>query len=69
MVQTCLDIVLQPLPCLGNGFYGVLLEVGDSSPKGIGFAHGEEFGEERHGTFVPPLDSFLSLVKPLLRLP
>ena len=39
------------------------------SPQGICFAHGEELGEERRRTFVPRLDSFLFLVKPLLRLP
>ena len=38
-------------------------------PQGIGFAQGEEFGDKRHGAFVPCLDSFLFLVKPLLRLP
>ena len=68
-MRTCLDVVLQPLPCLRNGFRGVLLEVGDSSPQGIGFAHGEELGEERRGTFVPCVDGFLVLVEPLLRLP
>ena len=64
MVQACLDVVLQPFPCLGNGFHGVLLEVGDSSPQGIYFAHGEELGEERHGTFVPRVDSFPFLEEP-----
>jgi hypothetical protein len=39
------------------------------SPQGIGFAHGEKFHEERHGTFVPRVDRFLALVKPLFRLP
>ena len=69
MVRACLDVVLQPFPCLGNGFRGILLEVGDSSPQGIGFAHGEELGEEHHGTFVPHVDSFLVLVESLFRPP
>ena len=69
MVRACLDVVLQPLPHLRNGFHGILLEVGDSSPQGIGFAHGEELGEERRETFVPRLDSFLFFVEPLLRRP
>ena len=38
-------------------------------PQGIGFAHGEKLHEECHGTFVPRVDSFLVLVKPLLCLP
>ena len=69
MVQACLDVVLQPFPRLRNGFHGALLEVQNFSPKGIGFAHGEELREERRETFVPRLDSFLFLVKPLLCLP
>jgi len=32
-------------------------------------AHGEIFHEERRGTFVPRVDSFLALVEPLLHLP
>ena len=69
MVQASLDVVLQPLPCLGNSFHGALLEVQNSSPQGIGFAHGEELGEELRGIFVPRLDSFLFFVELLLRLP
>ena len=68
MVQACLDVVLQPLPCLVNGFRGTLLEVGDSSPQGIGFAHGKEFGEGHRGTLVPHLDNFLLLIEPLFHL-
>jgi hypothetical protein len=46
-----------------------MLEVGNSSPQGIGFAHGEEFSEERHEAFAPDIDSFLVLVEPLFLLP
>ena len=69
MVWACLDVVLQPFPRLGNDLHGALLEVQNSSPQDIGFAHGEELGAERRKTFVPHLNSFLFLVKPLLRLP
>ena len=37
--------------------------------QGIGFAQREEFGEERHGTFVPRANGFLVLIKPLFRFP
>ena len=69
MVWACLDVVLQPLPRLRNGFHRALLEVQNSSPQGIGFAHGEELDEERCGIFVPHFDSFLVLVEPLFCLP
>ena len=42
-----------------------MLEVGNSSTKGIGFVHWEELHEECHGTFVPCVDSFPVLVEPL----
>jgi hypothetical protein len=54
---------------LRDGFYGILLEIGNSSPQGIGFAYGEEFSEKRHGAFAPGIDSFLVLVEPLFHLP
>ena len=69
MVWVCLDVVLQPFLHLGNGFCGVLLEVGDSFPQGIGFTHGEELGEERHEIFDPCVDSFLFLKGPLFHPP
>jgi hypothetical protein len=46
-----------------------LLEIGNSSPQGIGFAHGKEFCEERSGAFASRVDSFIVLVEPLFRLP
>ena len=69
MVWSCLDVFMQPFPCLGDRFHGILPEIENSSPQCIGFAHGEEFGEGRRGTFCPSVDSFLVLVEPLLRLP
>ena len=69
MVWAYFDVVLQPLPRLRNGFHGALLEVQNSSPQGIGFAHGEELDEERCGIFVPHFDSFLVLVEPLFCFP
>jgi len=69
MVRAFLDVILQPLPCLGDRFHGVLLEIQNSSPQGIGFAHEEELREEHSGAFLPQVDSFLILIKPPLRLP
>ena len=69
MVRACFDVVLQLFPCLGNGFHGALQEVENSSPQGIGFAHGEELSEERRGTFVPRFDGFIFFVEPLFCLP
>ena len=68
MVWACLDVILQPFPHLGDRFHGILLEVGNFPPQGIGFAHGEEFCKEHHRTFVPRVDNFLFLIKPLLHL-
>ena len=45
------------------------MEVQNLSPQGIGFVHGEEHGEECHGTFVPRTNNFLFLIEPLLCLP
>ena len=42
-----------------------MLEVGNSSPQGIGFAHGEELSEEHRRTFGPRVDNFHFLVEPL----
>ena len=69
MVRACLDVVLQPLPHLMNGFHGALLEVGNLSPQGIGFTNGEEFSEEHRETFVPRVGTSLALVEPLFCLP
>ena len=69
MVRACLDVFLQPLPCLRDGFHLCLLETNDSCPYGSGFAQGKEFGEEYRGALAPCVNSFLVLVKPLFRLP
>jgi hypothetical protein len=69
MVWAGEDVLLYPFPRLGNGFCAILLEVGNSSLQGSGFAHGEEFGEECCGAFCPCVGSFLVLVEPLLHLP
>jgi hypothetical protein len=45
------------------------LEIGNSSPQGIGFAYGEEFCEECLGAFAPSIDSFLVLVELQFHLP
>ena len=69
MVRACLDVILQPLPRLEDRFHGILLEVGNSSPQGIGFSHGEELQEEQRGAFHPCVVCFLVLVEPLFHLP
>ena len=68
MVGIGLDVLLQPFPRLRYGFHLCLLEIGDHSPQSIGFAHGEEFDEERSGAFAPRVNSLLVLVEPLFRL-
>ena len=40
-----------------------------NSPSGHWFCLWEKLHEERHGIFVPCLDSFLLLIKPLFCLP
>ena len=69
MLGTGQDVFLKPFPCLGYSFYGFLLEVGNPSPKSVGFAHREELSEECRGTFVPRVDCFRVLVEPPLRFP
>ena len=46
-----------------------MLEVENSYPQGVGFAHGEKLSEERRGAISPCIDIFLVLVEPLFRLP
>ena len=46
-----------------------MLEVRNSTTKGISFARQEELQEERLGTFVPSIHSSLVSIKPLLRSP
>jgi hypothetical protein len=45
------------------------LEIGNSSPQGIGFAYGKEFCEERLRAFSLGIDSFLVLVESQFCLP
>jgi hypothetical protein len=45
------------------------MEVGDSSPQGIGFAHREDFHEECYGAFALGVYSFLVLIELLFCLP
>jgi hypothetical protein len=44
------------------------MEVGDSSPQGIGFAHREDFHEECYGAFALGVYSFLVLIELLFCL-
>jgi hypothetical protein len=49
----CGDIILQVLPCLGNGFIHELLEGRDLVPEGIGLAEQKKHGEKYIGAFLP----------------
>jgi hypothetical protein len=69
MVQACLNVLLQPFPHLRDGFHGILLEIGNPSPQGIGFAHRKEFSKEHRRTFAPCVDNFLVFEEPLFCLP
>jgi hypothetical protein len=45
-----------------------LLEISDSSPQSIGFAHGKELGKECSRAHAPSVNNFLVLVKPPFHL-
>jgi hypothetical protein len=49
----CRDIILQALPCLGNGFIHDMLKGRDLVPKGIGLARQKKLGEKCIGAFLP----------------
>jgi hypothetical protein len=44
VMGACRDIILQALPCLGNGFIRELLKGRDLVPKGIGLAQWKKLG-------------------------
>ena len=46
MMRACLDILSESLPCLQNGFLGLLLKVRNFAMKKIGFIDREELDEE-----------------------
>jgi hypothetical protein len=46
------DIILQALPCLGNGLIYEMLKARDLILEGIGFAQRKELGEQCIGSFL-----------------
>jgi hypothetical protein len=53
VMGTCRDIILQMLPCLGDGLICELLKPSDLVQEGIGFAQWEELGEKCIGALLP----------------
>jgi hypothetical protein len=53
VMGACRDIILQALPCLGNGFIHDMLKGRDLVPKGIGLARQKKLGEKCIGAFLP----------------
>jgi hypothetical protein len=68
MVWACRDIILQSLPCLGNGFVCELLKAQDLVSEGIGLAQQKELGEKCIGALLLGGHIFLVGVEPLLCL-
>jgi hypothetical protein len=53
VMGACRDIILQALPCLGNGCICDLLKGRDLIPEGIGHAQWKKLGEKCIGAFLP----------------
>ena len=53
VVRSCLDVLLESLPCLQNGFSGLLLKVRNFATKKICFSDGKELDEEVVRTLLP----------------
>jgi hypothetical protein len=68
MMGACRDIILQVLPCLGNGFIRELLKGRDLVPKGIGLAQQKKLGEKCIGEFLPGWHCLLVGIEPLFLL-
>jgi hypothetical protein len=69
VVWACGDIIVQSLPCLGNGFVCELLKPQDLVPEGISLAQLKDLGENCIGTLLLGGHNFLVGVEPLLCLP
>jgi len=69
VVWAGLDVILQPLPCLGGWIPKKFARSLKFSPLGHWFCPWGKLCEERRGTFVPCVDSFLLFIEPLSRLP
>ena len=68
MMRTSRNILLMSLPSLWNCFHSCLLKTRNFTSKGIGLTQRKEFGKECHSAFRPSINSFSSLVEPLLCL-
>jgi hypothetical protein len=53
MMGVCRDIILQTLPCLGDGLICELLKPRDLVMEGIGFAKREKLGKKCIGALLP----------------
>ena len=67
-MRACLNVLLESLPCLQNGFSGLLLEVRNFAMKKIGFIDREELDEEVVWTLPPCIQGSRVGIKPMLRL-
>ena len=69
MMRTGGYVLLQSFPCFQNRLVPCLLETGNSSTKGVGFAQREELREECRRAFIPGVDSSTVGIEPLLCSP
>jgi hypothetical protein len=53
VMGACRHIILQALPCLGNGFIRELLKGRDPVLKGIGLSQKKKLGEKCIRAFLP----------------
>jgi hypothetical protein len=53
VMGACRDIIMQALPCLGNGFIHELLKDRDLVLKGIGLAQRKKLGDKCVGALLP----------------
>jgi hypothetical protein len=53
VMGACRDIILQALPCHGNGFICDLLKGRDLVPKDIDLLHWKNLGKKCIGAFLP----------------
>jgi len=68
MMRACLNVLLESLPCLRNGFSGLLLKVRNFATKKIGFTNREELNEEVIRTLLPGIQGPHVGIEPMLCL-
>src|ERR671937_326051 len=68
MMRTGANVLLEAFPCFENRLVCLLLEAGDLSTKGAGFAHRKELLKKRIGALLPSGDFTLVGIEPLLHL-